>query len=43
MFKDIIQAGGWVIKAFSNFFLMNLFFTLGGGNFLFNNADPTYF
>ena len=41
--KDIIQTGGWVVNAFSNFFLITLFLKLGGGKSLFNNEDPTYF
>ena len=43
LFKDIIHIGGWVVKAFSKIFLMNLFLTLGGGKSLFDNADLTYF
>ena len=43
IFKDIIHIGGWVVKAFSKNFLINLFLTLGGGKSLFDNADPTYF
>ena len=35
------EVGGWS-RPFQKI-LMNLFLTLVGGNFLFNNADPTYF
>ena len=42
IFKDIIQTGGWVVKAFYKKNLMNLFLTLGGGKSFFLIIDPTY-